>query len=674
MIKRAFDCGAAVGGLVLLLPVFAIVAIVVKLDSPGPVFFCQERVGRWFRSFRVFKFRTMTADAESSRGSPITFGGAADARITRAGRVLRRMKLDELPQLVNVLIGDMSLVGPRPEVRQYVEMFHADYETILVVRPGMTDFASLAYRDEGALLERSADPAAEYVQRILPDKIRLSQAYVRQASLAVDLRLVALTVFHVWGGALRAWTGAATLALVVVGVLSVTGDSGRPPPRQTLARSAAPTLTASSARRPIQPRFASPTGTPHAAATLAEPLDLATALSRRTLVQPGETLWLRGGRYRGPFVSHLTGTLDAPIEVRSYPGERAVIDGAAAPAAAALTVNGSDTLYRDFEVTNTDTARDHERGIGVNVFGPRVRLINLVVHDTGNGIGVWTPAVDAEIYGDIIYNVGWEEHTTGKGHSIYVQNEGGTKRLVDNVLLNGYSFGIHAYSELGHIDHLYIAGNVAFNHGLLSSTHDLKANILVGGRQVAVMPALIGNFTYQGAPDGLGLELGYWAGCKDARVTGNYLAGGIPLRIRRCHGMSMNGNRLYGRVDPQTARQFPDNAYAPTPAVPAADVFVRPNAYERGRATVIVYNWQERASIDLDLSAVGLASDEPFEIRDAQNYAGSVIVRGVYRPGSPIALPMTQTATTPPIGANPAAHTRPEFGVFVVQPLRSRRR
>ena len=195
--KRGVDLLLAGLGVVVLSPVYVVVAALVVLDSPGPAFFRQTRVGRGFRPFRIIKFRTMVTDAER-RGGKLSVG--ADPRITRVGRGLRRLKLDELPQLFNVLAGDMSLVGPRPEVPEYVERFHAEYADILSVRPGMTDLASLKYRDESALLAAAADPAAEYVRVILPDKIRLAREYVRRSSLRLDLSLILRTLGAVVGG------------------------------------------------------------------------------------------------------------------------------------------------------------------------------------------------------------------------------------------------------------------------------------------------------------------------------------------------------------------------------------------------------------------------------------------------------------------------------------------
>jgi lipopolysaccharide/colanic/teichoic acid biosynthesis glycosyltransferase len=198
--KRLFDIAVSLVGLLVLLPVLILVALLIKLDSRGPIFFRQERIGRGFRPFYIYKFRTMAQHAPQL-GGPITVG--KDPRITRVGRVLRNTKIDELPQLINVLKGEMSLVGPRPEVRKYVEVFRKDYEEILRIRPGITDLASLKYQDEAELLANSADPDQEYISRVLPDKIKLARAYLDRTSFLLDLRLILKTVPQLFGSKVR---------------------------------------------------------------------------------------------------------------------------------------------------------------------------------------------------------------------------------------------------------------------------------------------------------------------------------------------------------------------------------------------------------------------------------------------------------------------------------------
>jgi lipopolysaccharide/colanic/teichoic acid biosynthesis glycosyltransferase len=191
--KRTFDLVGALVGLIVLSPLLVLIALLIKLTSPGPVLYRQERVGRGFRRFKICKFRTMVPHADRI-GGPLTVG--QDRRITPIGWWLRRTKLDELPQLLNVLIGDMSFVGPRPEVPKYVDMFREDYRELLTLRPGITDLASLKYRHESELLQQAADPELAYVQQILPDKIRLGKEYLQRQSLLLDLTLIAKTVLR----------------------------------------------------------------------------------------------------------------------------------------------------------------------------------------------------------------------------------------------------------------------------------------------------------------------------------------------------------------------------------------------------------------------------------------------------------------------------------------------
>jgi lipopolysaccharide/colanic/teichoic acid biosynthesis glycosyltransferase len=192
MSKRLLDLLlSGLGLLVLALPL-GLVALAIRLDSPGPVFYRQVRVGRFGREFRIHKFRTM-AHNPADRGPQLTVG--ADTRITRVGTVLRRTKLDELAQLFDVLEGTMSLVGPRPEVPRYVALYPADLrEKVLSVRPGITDFASIEYRDEGTLLAQSSDPERTYREVILPTKLALQARYVDEAGVWTDLKLIGRTL------------------------------------------------------------------------------------------------------------------------------------------------------------------------------------------------------------------------------------------------------------------------------------------------------------------------------------------------------------------------------------------------------------------------------------------------------------------------------------------------
>jgi lipopolysaccharide/colanic/teichoic acid biosynthesis glycosyltransferase len=185
--KRLFDILLSGLGLVIISPLLLIVAIWIKLDSPGPIFYRQVRVGRYNKDFRIFKFRSMRIG--SDKGSLVTIGGR-DPRITRSGYFIRKFKIDELPQLINVLVGDMSLVGPRPEVRHYVNYWTEEQMHVLDVRPGITDPASIKFRNENELLAQAEDPEKYYIEVIMQEKIKLYLDYVKKNSLWYDIKLI----------------------------------------------------------------------------------------------------------------------------------------------------------------------------------------------------------------------------------------------------------------------------------------------------------------------------------------------------------------------------------------------------------------------------------------------------------------------------------------------------
>jgi len=192
VLKRLFDCMCALLGLVVLSPLLGLIALAVKASDGGFVFYRGLRTGFKGKQFRIWKFRTMVVDAEKTG---VTATADDDPRVTRVGMFLRKYKLDELPQLVNVLVGEMSLVGPRPEVPQYTALFTAEEKAILSVRPGITDWASLWDVDEGAALAGSDDPERAYLEKIRPEKIRLQLRYVRERTLGMDLRILLLTLW-----------------------------------------------------------------------------------------------------------------------------------------------------------------------------------------------------------------------------------------------------------------------------------------------------------------------------------------------------------------------------------------------------------------------------------------------------------------------------------------------
>lgn len=193
-IKRVFDIIASFCGLIILSPMLLIVSLAIKVDSKGPVFFKQKRVGKNNKIFEIYKFRTMVTDAEKL-GKQITVGN--DSRITRVGKFIRKCKLDEFPQLINVLKGEMSLVGPRPEVPRYVDLYDEYQSQILLVQPGITDYASIEYRDENEILGKSENPEKTYIEEIMPIKIELNMKYIRNISLFEDIKLVINTILAI---------------------------------------------------------------------------------------------------------------------------------------------------------------------------------------------------------------------------------------------------------------------------------------------------------------------------------------------------------------------------------------------------------------------------------------------------------------------------------------------
>ena len=190
--KRLFDIVASGLGLIVLSPLFFILAIWIKLDSKGPVFYRQVRVGYKNKDFRIFKFRSMRVGAD--KGSLVTIGGH-DPRVTRSGYFIRKFKFDELPQLINVFLGDMSLVGPRPEVRHYVDYWTPEQMHVLDVRPGITDPASIKFRNENELMEKAEDPEKYYIEVIMQEKIKLYLEYVEKHSFLYDIGLIFKTFF-----------------------------------------------------------------------------------------------------------------------------------------------------------------------------------------------------------------------------------------------------------------------------------------------------------------------------------------------------------------------------------------------------------------------------------------------------------------------------------------------
>jgi hypothetical protein len=457
--------------------------------------------------------------------------------------------------------------------------------------------------------------------------------------------------------------------------------------------------------------YVAPHGSPSGNGTVKRPLDLTTALSGKSkLIRPGDTIWLRGGTYLGSFTSNLTGISQAPITIRQFPGERAIIDSANSPAPT-LTVYGAWATYLGFEITNSNPDRTNTRPNGLMIYGPNTKFINLVVHDTGVAMGFWTPAIDSEIYGCVVYRNGWQGRPPdrGHGHGIYSQNAGGTKRIIDNMIFDQFGYGIHNYAQAGDLKGFHIEGNIIFGNGSPARPADTDdPNIFVGGYHPAERVALINNCTYHPSNTiATNVRLNYSAqNNKDIVLRGNYFAGGTPLIMTEWLQATVTHNTLIGPgglsvvylpdgVSP-SAYRWDNNTYYTNTSTSASPfvfesrgkstsytfadwqrvtgfdrngqlfrsdtskpsglkVFIRPNLYETGRANIAIYNWDGLSTVDIDIGKT-LSIGARYEVRNVYDYFGHPVASGIYD-GKPIRLPMTGT------------RTGPEFNAFVLMTI-----
>jgi hypothetical protein len=421
---------------------------------------------------------------------------------------------------------------------------------------------------------------------------------------------------------------------------------------------------------------AAPDGTPDGDGSMDAPWDLGTAFAHPPEVTAGATIWVHGGTYAAPFVSTLTGAADAPIIVRAAPGERATIDGAGVAYGEPnwLRIEGAHTWLWGVEIASSETDPDVEVAEAISVSGTGIKLVNLVVHDVFNN-GFFQSAVDLEIHGSLFYNVGYNAPSLGLGggqygYPLYVQNLEGTKLIEDNIVMNNFSFGLHAYTEGGYLERITLSGNVWFNNGAASPGEDKKDDILLGpvnnaAREISVRD----NAIWARAPDLRAVRFGYGAPNEDIELVGNYVVG-ETLFSDPWSSVMMTDNTFYaapsGQIDPAS---HPDNAYLDAP--PSENVIrVRPNRYEPGRAHVVVYNWLDADAVAVDLGDV-LEVGTAFEIRNAQTFWDPPAVAGVFD-GSPVELPMGEVVPTPspvaPADLLPSERTGRAFHAFVVLP------
>lgn len=458
-----------------------------------------------------------------------------------------------------------------------------------------------------------------------------------------------------------------------------------------------------------------PTGSPHGDGSTGAPWDLSTALNQPEAVQPGDTIWLHGGTYKGKFISRLSGNAEAPVVLRQAPGERAVIDGT-------LSVTGASSVYWGFEVAGSDPARPEE--VGVNVRAPQARLINLVVHDHGgNGFAVGSEAPNAEVYGSVIYNNGSMKPGGGGGavgQGIAAQNRDGTKRIVDNVVFNQFDSGIAVYgSDAAALRNFHIEGNAIFNSGGGAGATSASPDLLVGGGSAADGIVVTSNYTYRG-DKGTTAVFGYeWGPTNgDLALTDNVLVGSTKVitwrQITAMRNAFSGAETLLMLRLPADAPLTPDYTWRENSYVAAegkwqpfnlfqgqgsvggfylpewqqktgldrgsrysrgqptgTQVIVRPNRYEPGRANIVVYNWDRQPTVTADVRTV-LKRGARYEVRSALNFHGGPVLSGTYD-GQSLTLPMSAVRAPVPVGRESAAPlpTGPEFGVFVLTPVQA---
>ena len=448
--------------------------------------------------------------------------------------------------------------------------------------------------------------------------------------------------------------------------------------------------------------YVAPGGSSTGDGSAGRPWDLPTGLAGASgQVRPGDTIWLRGGRYPGVFKSTLTGAPAGPIIVRQYPGERATIDGH-------LRVEGANVWFWGFEVMQSDPIGDASLPGGVEVYASGSRLINLVIHDTGRqGINHRTTDGYAEVSGCIVYNNGTHEDLD---HGIYAPSDNAVKWIKDNVFFNNLGFGIHVYATTSHprLTSVHVVGNASFNNGTISVNGPKHSNLLIGADTTTEGSSAVDNLLYFSGTAGNNLRLGF-AGRdnRDIVAQGNYGAGGESgLQADDWQTASIGSNTFVGQGDmvdlggaAVSGYQWTGNAFVRDPAAPAwryqgtahdfstwkqltglgatdlagmappttPKIVVRPNAYEPGRANIIVYNWGAQSSVTVDVVGLLTAGDQ-YQVRNVQDFYGTPVTQGTYAGGGTITIPMGGVPAPLPIGRTTPTppRTGPAFDVFVL--------
>lgn len=428
--------------------------------------------------------------------------------------------------------------------------------------------------------------------------------------------------------------------------------------------------------------YAAPGGLATNNGSYGSPWDLRTALAGGNgRVQPGDTIWMRGGTYTGTFRSTVAGAAGRPVVVRQYPGERAIIDAAtSASTPSVFYVGGAYTVFWGFEITNsnpvrstTSTSSNARPNVIVN-YADHTRYVNLVVHDGGVAFYNEPQYSDVEVIGSIFYNNGWQGPDRGHGHALYLKSMTGPIVARDNVMFNQFGYGVHAYTNAGsgRLINILLEGNVAFNNGT-QATGGGSANILVGGADYADQDVLRDNYTFfSPGITSTNVKLGYGTLMNGSvQASGNYFAGGgTVFELGFWASPSVSGNTFINTagtlarlLDPAAPPNLLSGNVSLTSTPSSPKVVVRPNTWEAGRAMVVVYNWSGQGSVSADLSSV-LSAGDRYEVRSVQDLYGAPVASGS---GTSVMIPMqNRQAPTPIGGTNRAPTVGQNFDVFIV--------
>jgi hypothetical protein len=419
-------------------------------------------------------------------------------------------------------------------------------------------------------------------------------------------------------------------------------------------------------------------GSPGGDGSLSKPWDMNTALNQAKVVKPGSTIWIHGGTYKGICYTQLHGSAAQPIIVRNWKNERATIDGGNSNGRVVFTIAATYTWFWGLEVMSSETNKvatvpvsnnswpvDIMYGEGVMIDqdangGIGCRFINMIVHDTRQGFSSWKEAVNAEVYGCVVYDNGWQGPDQPHGHNFYIQNVEGTKVFSDNFILRAYSHGIQAYgSGSAYTNNLQFVGNVLVNN--------IGRGFLLGCGNEALNPLFKDNVVYrdEATSGGTLFIMNYGkAGTRNAIVTGNYFIGGI-LTFRNNENLTFNGNTLFNSTTGGDVPNMAGNTMTSTRPL-TNTVLLRRNKYESKRAHITVLNWAGKDAVDVEVSSI-LQKGDAFEVRDAQNYYGTPVLSGKYA-GKLLRLPMVGGTLPARVGNDPrtVSHTQKDLGTFVL--------